>query len=323
MNYFTFFWSYPNDFVTLIVNSLRRMVFLVGIGFFSMIIACSKPNNPETKGDNSSQIIDEPDPILVETEIIIDASDLDHLPKDTGGTHTAFPLGTTEAYFGHYVYTPSGYTNDGPEYPLIIFMHGWGERGDSSNDPSELDKVLSWGPPRLIRSNNWDPSYPFVVVSPQLNFTYWPTNKIHEFITYVIDNYQINTNRIYVTGLSLGGGGSWFYAGEMGEESYAAAIVPISASGGAHLIENLAKVPIWAFHGADDPLVNAFDNFGSVPMVNAINQLNPEVKAKLTVYKGTAHNAWTNTYKNLPADANEYDKFDVSIYDWMLQYKRE
>jgi len=252
-------------------------------------------------------------------EISIDDSDLAILPEDIGGNHTAFPLGSTSANYGHYVYTPSGYTADGPKYPVIIFLHGW--NSNLGNEP--LENVLLSGPPRLIKAGQWNPNYPFIVVSPQLTTPYWAPSQTHRFIEYLISTYQINTDRIYLTGLSLGGGGCWYYIGEI-EDNYAAAIVPISASGAAYLIDNLRKVPIWAFHGAHDTTVEAYVNFGSVPLVQAINLADPIIEARVTIYPNLGHNAWTTTYNGAGRDHNQlYDRFDVDLYDWLLTYKKE
>lgn len=201
-------------------------------------------------------------------------SDLADLPEDTGGINTAFPWTSTSAGFGHYVYTPAGYKADGPEYPLLIFLHGWSP--NLGKEP--LENVLLSGPSSLIESGKWNPKYPFIVVSPQLKWKYWPPAVVHNFIKYLIKNYQVNTSRIYLTGLSLGGGGCWYYVGET-DDNYAAAIIPISASGASHLIDNLRKVPIWAFHGGRDTTVKAYQDYGSVPLVQAINRTNPEVNA--------------------------------------------
>lgn len=260
------------------------------------------------------------------TSIVIDSTDLKNLPKDTGGEHIAYTFGSTKAVFGHYIYTPSGYTNDGPEYPLLIFLHGWDPSGYTGSDEEELNELLVGGtPPGLINTNMWKPSFPFIVASPRLKSTlFWPHYQIHDFIEFLIDNYQINTKRIYLTGLSLGGGGTWYYVGERGLDNYVAAIVPISARGEERIIDNLTNIPIWAFHGGRDNTVLAFENYGSVPLVQAINSKNPKIKAKVTVFKNLGHNAWDRAYRNQFIEINVlHDPFDVSIYDWMLQYKKE
>lgn len=276
-------------------------------------------NTPDAPANNDNE---EEEEVVNESsaEIIIDDSDLANLPVDTGGTNTAFPWTSTSAGFGHYVYTPSGYEEDGPDYPLLIFLHGW-----SPNLGSEpLENALQSGPSSLIAHGKWNPKYPFIVVSPQLKWNYWPPNVVHKFIKYLIDHYQVNTSRIYLTGLSLGGGGCWYYVGET-DDNYAAAIIPISASGAPHLIDNLRKVPIWAFHGGLDTTVKAYQNYGSVPLVQAINLTNPEVKAKVTVYPNVGHNAWSRTYDGSGRNHfnQQHDQYNVDLYEWLLQYKKE
>lgn len=289
-----------------------------------LLISCAC--NDDTSIDNIDQNdvpdipLDNDDDEELNDEIIINDSDLVNLPEDTGGSNVAFPLSVTEASFGHYVYTPSGYKPDGPEYPLLIFLHGWSP--NLGNEP--LRNVLSSGPSKLIEQNKWSPKYPFIVVSPQLKSGYWPPYQIHKFIKYLIDTYQINISRIYLTGLSLGGGGCWYYVGEI-DDNFAAAIVPISASGAPHLIDNLRKVPIWAFHGAVDRTVEAYENYGSVPLVEAINATKPVIPAKVSVYPNVGHNAWTITYDGTGRDYFNllYDPYSVDLYEWMLQYKKE
>jgi len=265
--------------------------------------------------NNEEQEIDEEAPFSV----TIDDSDLSVLPEDTGGVHIAVEKNDTHGPFGYYVYKPEGYIDEGPEYPLLIFLHGWSP--DLGIEP--LKSVLVNGPPKLIEANRWNPKFPFLVVTPQLKASYWPTWKIHSFIEYLMEKYQVNRERIYLTGLSLGGGGCWYYAGEY-EDNYLAAMVPISASGAPHLVENLSKIPIWAFHGGMDNTVKAYENYGSVPLVKEINLKNPQVRTRLTVYANVGHNAWFMTYDGTGKNywSQTYDTFDMDIYDWMLAYKK-
>ncbi len=121
-------------------------------------------------------------------------NNLSNLPTDTGGVHKAFPMGINEANYGYYVYTPSV---KGPSYPLLVFLHGAGEKGNSSEDNNILDLVLKNGPPKLIVQNKWKPTYPMIVVSPQCHESNWNGSKIHEFIQFIIENYDVNTKRIY------------------------------------------------------------------------------------------------------------------------------
>ncbi len=286
------------------------------IVFLSLLLSsCSiEDGYPHYHGSNHELII---------KQAIIDSTDLMHLPKDTGGVQRAFPLDSTDANFAHYLYTPSGYVDTGPDYPCIVYLHGWESSGDSS-----IETVLHGGPPRMIHDKRWKTLFPFIVASPKLvtvNNEYWRPQELHRFFEYLINKYRINTKRIYVTGLSLGGGGCWYYCGTYGTEGYVAATIPISSCGHPGLIEKLAPIPVWAFHGQDDQTVHPVNNYGSLKMVNEINKLAPAVKAKATIFLYTGHNAWSRTYSNSFCSNNSClcDPFDMNIYDWLLQYKKQ
>ena len=114
----------------------RKYPFLILI--FLALISCSSSNEEGTVPAQGGQEIVEPtDGEGAETEnpVVFDTSDLENLPLDTGGSHVAHLKGSTIAAYGYYVYTPSNYSIDGPEYPLILFLHGWGARGDSRTIP--------------------------------------------------------------------------------------------------------------------------------------------------------------------------------------------
>jgi len=249
-----------------------------------------------------------------------DYTNLKNLPLDTGGDHNGFALGTTNAYFGYYVYTPSSYGTKGAKFPLLLFLHGAGEQGNSKNDAGILDILLRNGPPMLIKNKVWKPKYPMIVVSPQAHDGGWNAIKVHQFIKYLIDNYQINTQRIYITGLSMGGYGTYNYLTTIGDTCYAAAAVPICGGGNSGKVGGMKHIPLWAFHGDADGTVNVSN---SINMVNAINAAKPPIKAKLTIFPGVGHNSWTKTYDGtgMGTESAEYDKFNMNIYDWMFQYQ--
>ncbi len=250
-----------------------------------------------------------------------DYNNLANLPADTGGDQVAFVAGSTEAPFGFYLYTPGGYTKNGPEYPLLVFLHGKGEIGNSQTTASDLEKVLRNGPPMLIEKTQWNPSYPMIVASPQSEVDGWDAQKIQQFIEFIMDHYQVNKKRIYVTGLSMGGFGAFYYAA-LGDESYAAAVVPIAGGGNKTKAGEMAKIPIWAFHGDSDHTVSVNN---SITTIDAINAQNPEVRAKLTIYPGVDHNSWAMTYdgSGMGRESDQYDPFDMNIFDWMFQYQKE
>ncbi len=123
----------------------------------------------------------------------------------------------------------------------------------------------------------------------------------------------------------MGARGTWAYQAEFGSEGLAAAMVPICGAGELSKVKNLLSIPIWAFHGEDDTVIKPFINGGSVPMVKTINAYSPVFKAKVTIFPHVGHNSWIKTYNNsgLGTSSDRYDPFDMTIYDWMFQYRKE
>jgi predicted peptidase len=244
-------------------------------------------------------------------------NNLSNLPQDKGGKLIGNPLGSNEAPYGYYIYTPS---ETDPDYPLLVFLHGAGEKGNSSTNPETLKIVLRNGPPKLIENKTWKPTYPMIVVSPQCQDGGWSAAKIHQLIKFLIQNYHINTKRIYVTGLSMGGYGTFSYLTTTADSCFAAAAVPICGGGNATQVEGMKHIPLWAFHGDAD---NTVSMSNSINMINTINLKNPPVKAKLTIYPGIGHDSWTRTYDctGMGTERSDYDAFNMQIYDWMFQYE--
>lgn len=246
-----------------------------------------------------------------------DYNNLSNLPTDKGGKHLPFILGSTDSPYGFYIYTPS---EPGPEYPLLIFLHGAGEKGNSSSNPILLDMVLRHGPPKLIQGKKWSPVYPMIVVSPQCHENSWDPAKIHRLIKFLLVNFKVNKKRIYLTGLSMGGFGTFNYLTAAADSGLVAAAVPICGGGNASKAEEMKHIPLWAFHGDSDEIV---DVSASINMVNAINSKKPPVRAKLTLYPGVGHDSWTRTYdgSGMGTESEAYDPFAMDIYRWMLQYE--
>ena len=253
----------------------------------------------------------------------IDYNVLTNLPADSGGVHKAFLHEATESPYGHYLYTPSSYNIEGAEFPLLVFLHGAGEKGNSKENEGKLELVLRNGPPKMIQKETWEPTYPMVVASPQCHDGGWNADKIHEFIEYLVEEYNINKKRIYLTGLSMGGYGTFGYVGSYGIDGFVAACVPICGGGSTGKAENFLDVATWIFHGDADGTVSVNN---SIKMFDAINAVEPAAKrAKLTIYPGVGHNSWTKTYDGtgMGTESNEYDAFDQNIYDWMFQFDKE
>jgi predicted peptidase len=198
--------------------------------------------------------------------------------------------------FRYLSYVPDGYgTHRSQKWPLLLFLHGAGERG------SDLELVKIHGPPKLIETGK---KFPFVVISPQCpKDSMWVPPALEALIDSVQRRYRIDSARIYVTGLSLGGFATWELALRHPERY--AAIIPICGGGDPSRADRLRDLPVWAFHGAQDDVVPLS---GSQDMIAAIKAAggNP----RFTVYPQSGHDSWTETYAN------------DEVYSWLLQQRR-
>jgi predicted peptidase len=195
------------------------------------------------------------------------------------------------------LFLPEGYGKEQKHWPLMLFLHGAGERGD------DLNKVKVHGPPKIVQTRK---DFPFIVVSPQCPEDDWWTKKTEVLINLlddIIARYDVDTERIYLTGLSMGGYGSWALASEYPDRF--AAVVPICGGGNRIMSIFLKDMPIWAFHGAKDSVVPVEE---SKELVEAINARGGN--AKLTIYPDANHDSWTETYNN------------QEVYDWLLEHRR-
>lgn len=190
---------------------------------------------------------------------------------------------------------PDGYKNDTVKrWPLVIFLHGSGESG------TDLEKVKVHGLPKLVAAGK---KFPFIVVSPQSSGFGWEAEVLYHLLLQLKKDLRVDNDRIYLTGLSMGGFGTWNLAMKHPEEF--AAIVPICGGGDTADIWKLRYTPAWCFHGAKD---NVVPLKSSEKMVNALRRYNHDVK--FTVYPEAMHDSWTQTYDN------------DSLYTWLLAQKK-
>lgn len=239
------------------------------------------------------------------------SDDLPLLCEPTGSPsdrHTAKPILTTNSAQGYYEYLPQGYDSNNQSYPLLVFIHGLGENG---NGDSELDNLLATGIPRLIDDDQWDEQRPFIVLSPQNSQGGCTrSSAIHDFINFAKENYRINPQRVYLTGLSCGAIGSWDYLGNH-VNSQIAAIVPIAGNGNPAFNNagcELNRVPIWAFHGDNDGTVGVSGTIGPINNLQACTDPVP-IDTSMVIYPGVGHLSWQRTY-----DLSE----GHDIYSWFL-----
>lgn len=194
------------------------------------------------------------------------------------------------------LYLPQGYNDDTTKHwPLMLFLHGSGERGD------DLDKVKVHGPPKLVAAGK---QFPFIIVSPQCpDGEWWVPQQLSDLLDSVSAQYRVDADRVYLTGLSMGGYGTWELATEYPDRF--AAIAPICGVGDARDVERIKHLPVWAFHGGKDPTVPLE---ADQKVVDALKQVDDDVK--FTVYPDAGHDSWTVTYDN------------PELYTWFLQHKR-
>ena len=241
-----------------------------------------------------------------------------------GGFQQPHYLGENQSPYGYFFFTPESALKTGKKFPLLIFLHGYGERVNSQSDKTALEKILVHGPCKMIKNGSWAPSAEMFVASPQCHGDWWNRDLIKQFIEYLMaSNDQIDKSRIYLTGLSMGGYATFDLLSSFGEEAHVAAAVPICGSGVFNETGNskLSKIPLWVFHGdADQTVAPGF----SKAIVPAINELNPEVPAKLTIYPGVGHDSWTMTYDGTGMGTEDpvFDPFDQDIYTWMNRFSR-
>lgn len=269
------------------------------------LISCSQP-----EGYVATKEVLEIEPPVVDQNFTV-----------TPGTQEIYLLSETRADYGFALYTPSAYTNNHETgFPLLIYLHGGGGRGSGNTEASFNKVVFGITPPNLIKENRWNPPAPFIVASPQSSGL-WQPERLHGFIGYLIENMNVDPSRIYMTGLSMGGRGTFDYVTQFGSRSYTAAVVPIAGWSTINEGRPFREVPLWAFHGDADNVINVT---GSINMVTAINNNSPATRAKLTIFPEVNHFSWQRVYDNsgIGTAHSSYDAYNQSIYEWMLQYTR-
>jgi hypothetical protein len=242
-------------------------------------------------------------------------------------------------------YRPAGHDAPGDtrKYPLIVFLHGGGQRNDNPSlvyPTGPVWDLQNYGPSRLVKEGNpmafnWNGQMDtFLVLSPMSRATVrtgsgaggpvgtWATSYINLIINYAKNNLKVDTNRIYMTGMSFGGGGTFRYLStNNGDAKKLAAAAPVCATpfqfqtNGAQYVGE-AKLPVWAFHATDDA-TNSYIN-GTKIVIDAINNRvpAPDVKAQMTLWPTGGHGIWTRVY-NIDTYPDGYDGI-LNVYEWFL-----
>jgi predicted peptidase len=201
---------------------------------------------------------------------------------------------TTKARIKYLLFLPADYGKTDKQWPLMLFLHGAGESGN------DLAKVKAHGPARIVETKK---DFPFILVSPQSSGRGWNPDVLNSLLDDVVAKYKVDKDRIYLTGLSMGGYGTWTLGAAHPERF--AALVPICGGGNPADASKLKNLPIWVFHGGKDNVV-PLEN--SERMVKAIKEAGGNVQ--FTVYPEAGHDSWTETYNN------------PKLYTWLLEQKR-
>ena len=181
---------------------------------------------------------------------------------------------------------------------LIIQLHGAGERG---NGGDELNKVLVHGFSKIVTDENLKDC---ILIMPQCPLdTFWVAKieSIRRFVDEMIEKYSIDTQRLYLCGLSMGGFGTWYMG--MAYPELFTAIAPC-CGGGMPWNARLLKMPIWAFHGLEDDIVSPRN---TIEMVESLKGFNPDLKYNL--YEGVGHNSWDIA-------------FSEQLLEWFFSHKK-
>jgi predicted peptidase len=203
------------------------------------------------------------------------------------------------------LFLPEGYaSNSGRRWPLILFLHGGAESG------SNIWKVAKNGPPHIATQMS---NFPFIVISPQCpDGKTWSNELLIALLDDIEQRYLVDTHRVYLTGVSLGGFGTWSLGLSYPERF--AALAPFCGGGDfitPHMAEGpreaaLKTLPVWAFHGAKDPAVPVEESRRMVAIMQSLG----DKDVKLTIYPDAGHVCWTQAYAG------------PDLYAWFLQHSR-
>jgi predicted peptidase len=214
---------------------------------------------------------------------------LDRVHKDSDGKEAKYVL-----------FVPQDYKGD-KAYPLILFLHGSGETGD---DGVKQTKV---GLGKAIKND--EKNFPYLVVFPQSQKRTWragssDADRALAILDEVRKEYKVDPKRIYLTGLSMGGFGTWSLAAKYPDRW--AAIVPICGGGDPSAAKDIKDIPCWCFHGDADPAVKVDL---SRKMMEALKEAGG--MPKYTEYPGVGHNSWDKAYA------------EKDLWDWLAKQEKK
>ncbi len=217
--------------------------------------------------------------------------------------HTFFyeKVYTKKICMDYLLFLPEGYSGTGKSWPLVLFLHGRGESGD------DLRKVTRHGPPKLVVTECR--KFPFILLAPQcpahdLWYSDLQAEILGNLCSEVIEKYNVDTDRVYATGISMGGGGVWRqvldYPGRF------AAVAVVSTFADPDRAGEFKHMPTWFFHGGRDPYFPVDKVKG---MAEEMKKLGDEIR--ITIYPEARHDGWTQAYQ------------EPELFPWLLKHRRQ
>lgn len=235
---------------------------------------------------------------------------------------------TASSVLGWVARLPPGYAqHPDRRYPTIVSLHGAGEVGNGSR--AGLDKVFASGLPRLARAGELpEQAQPFLILAPQARQDWQPV-ELESWLRATLPRYRVDPAQLYLTGLSMGGGGAVAYVDAYPRHRFAA-VVPIAqdwAPEPAPLAlpscARLAGTPMWAFAGQLDEVVPHQMSINLVAYVDAY--CHPRERLRLTLFLSTFHSAWDKAYDLSGMDAGavdpDWDPYRTDVYTWLLRHR--
>jgi predicted peptidase len=199
----------------------------------------------------------------------------------------------------YFLYYPKEYEEEkNDKFPLLLFLHGGGESGGT------LEDLKTNGPPKLLAEGK---EFPFLILAPQNPHKrkWWNTRAVIQLLDTIVNNNRVDPNRLYLTGLSRGGGAAWELAVQYPDKFAAMAVVcgmtPVPYAGWIN-----KNMPIWVFHGTEDKSIPISE---SENMVNKLEEMGYDVR--FTKYDGVGHNSWVQAYNT------------EELYNWFMEQKRK
>lgn len=200
--------------------------------------------------------------------------------------------------FSYYLYFPKTYESEpNADFPLLLFLHGGGDAGGSLRD------INRSGPPKLIAQGK---EFPFLILAPQNPYKkkWWNVRAVNQLLDSVVANNRVDPERVYLTGLSRGGGAAWEMAVHYPDKFAALAVVcgmaPVPYASWLN-----KQMPIWVFHGEDDESIPFSE---SEEMVKVLKKMG--YKVRFTRYPGVGHDSWVQAYQT------------EELYTWFVEQRR-